>query len=312
MFRVCSIGEGLGDCFLIEVGNEHEVIRILVDGRDGRQISEIESMLFPVGEKSTEINILIVTHIDHDHINGAIELMRRNPEKFKSTIIIYNYVTKEVISYSQAEKFENIIKDHVVYSTSRKCYPKILQGKMRLLSMHKRTNFHEQIDEIQKKIPVITFLSPDRNGIDSVYEEYKMKRPQNKSGSSVKINKNSIVFLLEYEDKCVLFTGDAYLQNIDRILAESKVMNEKKFDIIKMPHHGAERNNKGIADFAKKHECIRFIVTGECDWQGKKHPDEEILNDIKKKIENCIIYTKVNIQYDVIDDNIKKNEDIMV
>lgn len=310
MFKIYSIGEGLGDCFLIEIGQKP--IRILVDGRNGTQSNVVMERLNEIIKSDGKIDILIVTHIDQDHIKGTIELMKNKEEMFYGTIVVYNHVTKEVISYSQAEEYEEIIKDYIVLSTGKKKYPRILQEKIKILSVDERKNFHIQIEQLQKEIPILTLLSPDKNGIDSVYEEYKIRRPKNKNGSSVKINRNSIVFMIEYKNKCALFTGDAYLKNIEKLLSASTELDTKVISIIKMPHHGAKKNNKGIADFAKKHKCNKFIVTGESDWYEKKHPDKEVMLEINEKLTNYVVYTKINIKNNEIESNIQSDEEITI
>ena len=310
MFKIYSLGKGLGDCFLIEIGAKP--IRILVDGRDGTQNNEIEQILDEIIKYDSKIDIVVVTHIDQDHIKGVIELMKRNEKMFCEVIVVYNYVTKEVISYSQAEEFEKIINNYMVLSTGKKKYPRILQEKIKVLSIDERKNFHIQVEELQKEIPILTLISPDKKGIDSVYEEYKINRPQNKPGNAIKINKNSIVFLLEYTDKCVLFTGDAYLKNIEKIFSASEELDNKVISLIKMPHHGAKENNNGIIEFAKKHKCNKFIVTGEVDWNEQKHPDKDVMIEINDKLTDYVIYTKVNIKDDRIEKNIQSDKEITI
>ncbi|MBU5477590.1 hypothetical protein KQI69_00025 [Eubacterium sp. MSJ-13] len=313
MFKIYSIGSGLGDCFFIEIGEQTMPIRILVDGRDGTQTDEIITRLEEI-EKSDDkkIDIMIVTHIDQDHIKGIIELMKKRPEMFEQTIVIYNYVTKDVISYSQAEEFEEKIKNHTVFSSAKQKYPDILGSKIEIISKGESKDFYNQIEELQKEIPILILLSPDKNGIDSVYEEYKIKRSKDKRGSAVKINRNSIVFLIEYKDKCALFAGDAYIKHIDKILSSlGENLNKKVIDIIKMPHHGAEKNNKGIVDFANKHKCSKFIVTGEDDWKGI-HPHKGIINEITKKIIDFVIYAKMDIKDDQISVKAESDEEIEI
>lgn len=306
MFTIHSIGKGLGDCFLIKIGEKP--ITILVDGRDGTQNNEIIQKLY---EKSNgKIDIVIVTHIDQDHIKGIIDIMKINPEMFKETIVVYNYVTKEVISYSQAEEFEKNIEKYEVISTGKTKYKTILQEKIKFVSIDERQNFHMQIEELQREIPILTLVSPDKKGIDNVYEEYKSKRPRNKSGNGNKINKNSIVFLIEYKNKCALFAGDAYIRNIDKILSVSEELDKKTIDIIKMPHHGAENNNTGIGEFAKKHNCNKFIVTGE--GSPKKHPSENVLKNIKDNLDDYVIYTKASIENNEIKNNIQNDDEIEI
>ena len=58
-------------------------------------------------------------------------------------------------------------------------------------------------------------------------------------------NLSSIMFLVECEGKKLLFTGDGLGRDLLEVLSEKKMLNSKgrlHVDILKVPHHGSERN----------------------------------------------------------------------
>ena len=58
-------------------------------------------------------------------------------------------------------------------------------------------------------------------------------------------NLSSIMFLVEFEGKKILFTGDGVGRDMLDILSEKKMLNSEgrlHVDILKVPHHGSERN----------------------------------------------------------------------
>ena len=58
-------------------------------------------------------------------------------------------------------------------------------------------------------------------------------------------NLSSIMFLVEFEGKKILFTGDGVGRDVLDILSEKKMLNSEgrlHVDILKVPHHGSERN----------------------------------------------------------------------
>ena len=58
-------------------------------------------------------------------------------------------------------------------------------------------------------------------------------------------NLSSIMFLMEFEEKKILFTGDGVGRDVLDILSEKKMLNSEgrlHVDILKVPHHGSERN----------------------------------------------------------------------
>lgn len=58
-------------------------------------------------------------------------------------------------------------------------------------------------------------------------------------------NLSSIMFMVEYDEKKLLFTGDGVGRDVLEVLSEKKMLNSKgrlHVDILKVPHHGSERN----------------------------------------------------------------------
>ena len=72
MFRA-----GSGDCILLEF--EKADFRILIDGGFVETYQqEIRPYLRMLSKKGKHINLLIISHIDQDHINGIKALLKEN------------------------------------------------------------------------------------------------------------------------------------------------------------------------------------------------------------------------------------------
>jgi beta-lactamase superfamily II metal-dependent hydrolase len=290
-FNIYNIGEGLGDCFFIEIKDNDKECIIMVDGRNSN-IKDISGEI----EKFDKIDYLVVTHIDADHIAGLLKIIENKKEKFENTIIIYNYVIKKEVNYEHARKFEKIIKNYNVISSCENNYRGVESDWLKILSYKDRCELDSQ--SIQKNCPCMTLIYPDKNGIKEVQEDYVSK--QNKKEIQPKselVNKNSIAFIIEYNDKTVIFTGDGEFDILSKRLNGLKNFENKKIDLIKMCHHGANANNKGLDEFAKKHECNKFIVTGEKKWK-KIHPGEEVLNSLNaiNSLNSIDVYTKIHME----------------
>ena len=90
------------------------------------------------------------------------------------------------------------------------------------------------------------------------------------------VNKSSISFILEYENKKYLFLGDAVIDELLLKNIENAVGFKYHFSAIKLPHHGSRYNIT--------HEFIRRYTADEyyCMTNSKKygHPDLEVLATI--------------------------------
>lgn len=266
-FIVRNVGSDHGDCFFIEIENSIWKSIIMVDGRSGNNASlkEIRKVLLEYGH----IDYLIITHIDQDHILGVNKLLKRKAKDpvrkvFEKTVILYNYVTKPVVSYRQAKDFEELILDNCVIPSVLKNYTPYSSPCLKIISSEMRKNLDPRE---QEEYAVMTMLHPKREGIDEVYKDYmRWDKNNHHSVNYPLINKNSIVFLLEYANKCILFSGDCEMGKIMEEVDQLKNMGQeeyRKIDLIKISHHGAFHNNSGLPKFAGNHKCTQYLVTGK-------------------------------------------------
>lgn len=74
-----------GDCFVLELDNND---CILIDGGYASTYEqELKPLLLRLKDKGCRIVLMIITHIDQDHIEGAIRLLRENGAKDNPQII---------------------------------------------------------------------------------------------------------------------------------------------------------------------------------------------------------------------------------
>lgn len=96
-----------GDCFVIEFDNKD---CILIDcGYASTYKDELKPLLLKLHAKGCRLVLLIVTHIDQDHISGAIRLLEENgnqdtPQIIKIENIWFNGFFNTVFPRSEFEK----------------------------------------------------------------------------------------------------------------------------------------------------------------------------------------------------------------
>lgn len=76
---------GAGDCFLIELADKN---CILIDcGYKSTYESELKPLLIDIANDGGHISLFVVTHIDEDHIGGAISLLKENGDNRNPSVI---------------------------------------------------------------------------------------------------------------------------------------------------------------------------------------------------------------------------------
>ena len=75
MFRIGMLPAEHGDSLWIEYGDTAKPNRILIDCGTDATYREIRKRLKKLKEKDRHFELLIITHIDGDHIAGALKLL---------------------------------------------------------------------------------------------------------------------------------------------------------------------------------------------------------------------------------------------
>lgn len=235
MIEIQNLSSGQEDFFFIKI--EEKGINILVDG--GKSGTRSNQILKDLSEKKQRIDYIVLTHIDRDHIQGLLKILKSEYKDIcEDAIIVYNKFTEGIISYKQAEEFENLIKGHEVIVSYQEYQDNT--GGIRFFGVEQRKKLCHT-DGIY-----FTFLSPSRERVEQLYSyyEYYKKNDATKSDNSKIVNRSSIMFILEYKGAAILMTGDGTLSDIIphiNTLSEDRLVQPiKEFQVIKLPHHGSQ------------------------------------------------------------------------
>lgn len=187
--KITMMKAGYGDCFLIETKNNNGIpYNIMVDGgtRDSYDGIEKNKNLILSYLKKNKINLIVVTHIDDDHIKGIQrlfnDLLKSRYEELRLNIIkvMYNspYATALYLkkNYEKPPKKEYEISNGNISATSAQ------KVEQQLCNMDKLTDEVIVVDdkEIKEKRNIneqgikITFLSPSKESLEGYYKQYKI------------------------------------------------------------------------------------------------------------------------------------------
>lgn len=282
-----------GDCILIKTYDiDHDEFIILIDGGTAQTFryslkEELKSI--------SRINLLILTHIDSDHIAGLINFFKNSlidniiiDEIWMNNPDLVEVNNGELISVKQGDNFKNLILE------------KKSESKLSQISISDRLINRSGIE--------FTILSPTADIANELYERWESLRlPQkNKSNiSSVKstytqsleelnkkpfspdksinediFNSSSISFLLKCPDISLLMLADSRPEIIVQSLRDIGV-NEKDplvVDYVKVSHHGSLNNtSQELLGLIKSNNYLISTNGGTADH---KHPSRETISRI--------------------------------
>ncbi|MCY6353637.1 ComEC/Rec2 family competence protein [Clostridium sp. ZS2-4] len=301
-----------GDSLIISFPkNKKTNYNILIDGGISRTYNctlkkEIENII-----KSEEfIDLLIITHVDDDHIGGII--------KFFEDVSIDKSIVKRVVfnsAWSLAENFNTIynLNREQKIGDGRTC-TSFKQG-LTLEKKLKELNLLEPyiikaLDVIEIGNAKLTILSPLEETLKLLNDNWEIEKLEDlncsakmndynktiqelldsnkdKNDSSL-VNESSIAFLLEINEYKILMLGDAYPNSIVNTLKKLGYsnLNKLKLDYLKLSHHGSNKNIN--TDFLNIIECSNYFIS--TNGVRYNHPNKATLAKVINTQKNITFY----------------------
>jgi beta-lactamase superfamily II metal-dependent hydrolase len=302
IFRMNMLPARQGDCLWIEYGDLQSPQRLLIDGGTPETVNALQERICQLPVDKRQFELLVITHIDSDHIGGMLALLDQNLPGLVFGDIWFNGwrhlpgsgfeefgpVQGEVLT-SWLDALDRPWNEHfgrkTVYVPDKGLPPfKDLSGGMRitLLSPGKNelSNLRPKWEEECNKAGIDPakpphLLPPPPPGFEGmgVVNIDALAKSHFKQDTSV-ANGSSIAILAEFDGHRILLAGDAYspilLKNIKR-LAVAEGSERLRLDAFKLPHHGSKANLS--KELLEKIECQRYLFS--TDGTQFKHPDRE-------------------------------------
>lgn len=310
-----------GDCFIISFektsGNN---CNILIDGGMGETYyNNLKDEILNIKENGENIDIIIITHTDDDHIEGIIRFFEDsdiNKEFVKR--VIYNsakalsnqFKTKydesrelevvsvsEYSSYNQGNTFEKLLKKNQLLELSPvKFGDEINIDKMKIKIISPTVDALKELNcNWKREEENDLFSRAVASDYDKSIEELQKNRFIRLDTSLA--NKSSIAFIIEVGDFKILMLADSHPKIIVSSLRKMGYSkdNKLKVDYIKLSHHGSKKNlTYELLDMI---DCSNYIIS--TDGQRHGHPNKESLARILKKQKNVKFYYNYKLYNDI-------------
>lgn len=320
---------GSGDCIHIRFYEENLMYRnILIDSGDSstyyndstNEYGDLFILKELLETRQEKIDLLILTHIDNDHINGLIKWIEmdgdlhqfvnkvwyNSPRNFglNDLKVNLNYQccetgVKEAISFEEyliqndLWSQEVILRGDIKFFNNLKFY--FLTPTISVLESYKRIFPKDYLDNLTTETGSnINYWPLDVNCIivdKKLYKEY--------NDTSIK-NKTSLSFVLEYDDLKYLFTGDIHWKDLNEGLKKmfSGVID---LEFFKISHHGSKNNfDESTMSLVSTR---RFLFSTDGTTNG--HPNKIVVAKILK----CVPEAKLEFNYNYLSSIILSEND---
>lgn len=268
--KLYAYNAGKGDCVRVEVGSHN----IFIDTGVTRFGNDFRSICEKIITSGGCLDLLILTHVDDDHIGGILHLLRLG----------WKCPFKEVRMNSDAQTSVNSLLSTV---QNNEVYKRLTDQGVTILPMMVGDEIILDEARIRTLWPKELYGQGRTNAPLAYKRDNGMllsdlaSMPINHSDTSIN-NRNSIVFTLSCNDRNLLFTGDAWGIDIIDALEASDIL---EFDLVKLPHHGAVGN---LTDkFPEYIRSTNFLICTD----GRMHPDKQTIAKLMSWYGNVTIYS---------------------
>lgn len=303
-----------GDALLVEYGDEKRTRRMLIDGGPLGAYPQVEKRLsqIPLGDQAVEL--LVVTHVDTDHIEGIIRLLAMPEQKWPILVkeVWFNgwrhieeardlggregEFMSALIHHRLNDRWNTRFKRKAVRCGSLPNEEVMLDGEMKLTMLSPdgealaallkdwQRNVGKwdldpgDLESAWDQLVEETKFHPDAEltlGPDDLTDEL---RKLLKGADPSKANRSSIAFVAEFGEKSCMFLGDAHMKVVCNSLERLGYSKEKplRIDAVKVSHHGS-RNNI-TARFFELVDARHWLFSSNGDKHD--HPDKEAVEAV--------------------------------
>ncbi len=316
MFKVKFLPARFGDAIWIEYGDEHKPHRLIIDGGTSGTREEIKNLLQSLPAKQRRFELIVISHIDRDHLEGILSLLNEDKLGFEVGDVWFNgwphlpdNQDVEFFGAVQGERLTERILEHQLpwnnlFNRKAVCIPEdgalpkiSLPGGLNLTllspTLDKLAKLKPKWEKEVRKAnldPGFGMAENDMEPLGEQDEEFGSEElPDVESLAQARFdadtseaNGSSIALLAEFERKRVLLTADAHsdvlVSALDRLSPGERIA----VDLFKLSHHGSKRTTN--SSLINKVECPVYVFS--TNGSIFKHPDQETVARVIVGAEN--------------------------
>lgn len=297
MLRLDMLPARHGDCLWLEYGDPARPFRVLIDGGTVSTWRRLKARIDALPVDDRRFELLIVSHIDADHIGGALKLLARPPAGLSIGDVWFNgfrHLPTDELGVRQAEKLSRELipgrfpwngafgGEAAVVPDAGPLPSKALAGGLELILLSPGV---EQLTRLQ---PV---WEKERAKLGIEEREKPREEPDDLLGEGLDVaalaaapfqedtaeaNGSSLAVLVRYEGRALLLGADAFpgvlAAAVDRLLiAEGD--SQLRLEAFKVCHHGSRSNTS--RQLLQKLDCRHYLIS--TDGSLYHHPDREAI-----------------------------------
>lgn len=320
-----------GDCLILHYGTQEEPGLALIDGGPSQvykpflkpRLVEIRKKRGLGDDEPLPVDLLMVSHIDDDHIKGILELTQElvdagnakpplvkvgnvwhnsfddiignDPQKLLSSVSASFGVTAARLPEVDAAGLD----DHAAKVLASVAQGQQLRDDAKKLKLSLNSEFKGKLVMASSKTAInmqkglkFTVVGPMKQELAELQKEHdKFLKTQEKSKKATAsftdesaANLSSIVVLAEAGKKRMLLTGDARGDKIIEGLILTGLLKKggkMHVDVLKVPHHGSDRNME--TSFFETVTADHYVFSGNGEHGNPERATLQMLLDARGK-----------------------------
>jgi len=310
-----------GDAILISFKENGTKRNILIDGgmpatyekkgKNGKlEYGDLKETVDKIRRDDEKIDLLILTHVDDDHIGGVLKWFEKDKEAhklirkvwFNSGRLISEYFDEQEIaenlleipdestltSIGQGVKFEDYIEEKGIWDRGIVValeYFEYLGIKFKIISPSP-DKLKLLLGKWEKEKPESLDTSAEKNDYDITLRQH-IEKDKFKEDTAIH-NGSSIAFIMTLNNKNFVFLADAHPTVIVDSLKAFGYSKEKplKAELLKISHHGSKANNS--VEMLELIKSNKYVISTNGDKHA--HPNKQFLARLASVNDNCEVY----------------------